>query len=113
VWLTVVLVAVIAAIDPMRVAAIAVILARRQPVLHLVLMTAVATATPRNSATDDSYPREGRHIDLFDNSQPRKRACPAGDTFSGEIDCVPLAFRLAFPLDTAEASSRTSIDTSD
>ena len=35
-WLTVILMAVVAAVDPMRVAALVVILARRQPVRHLV-----------------------------------------------------------------------------
>ena len=35
-WLTVILMAVVAALDPMRVAALVVILARRQPVRHLV-----------------------------------------------------------------------------
>ena len=35
-WVTVMLMAVVAALDPMRVAALVVILARRQPVLHLV-----------------------------------------------------------------------------
>jgi hypothetical protein len=35
-WLTVILMAIVAALDPMRVAALVVILARRQPVRHLV-----------------------------------------------------------------------------
>ena len=35
-WVTVILMAIVAALDPMRVAALVVILARRQPVRHLV-----------------------------------------------------------------------------